>query len=152
MQTLGFENATRYRGQSSAMATSGYEEGHKEYVEITLDVKQDSISVYDCKPSKDEYPGKSLLGLSRSMKKMSVLKRLESFSNELRRLTSTVPLTSETEQPRRAELALKGLKFITKADGVAGWPRVEKEFDEITVETGGLLLRSKFGKCIGKHS
>ncbi|KAL0842728.1 hypothetical protein Bca101_015973 [Brassica carinata] len=152
MQTLGFENATRYcRGQSSsATASSGYEEGHHEHVEITLYVKEDSISVYDMNPLKDEDPGKSLLGQSRSMKKISVMKHLASVSNEMRRLTSS--LTSETKPPRRAELALKGLKFITKPDGVAGWPRVEEAFDKITKETSGLLLRSKFGACIGIDS
>ncbi|KAL0784072.1 hypothetical protein Bca101_000317 [Brassica carinata] len=149
MQTVGFENATRYRGQSSARAS---EEGHQENVEITLDIKEDSISVYNSKPSKDEDPGKSRLGQSRSMKKISVLKHLESVSNELRRLTSSVPLTSETKPPRRAELALKGLKFITKADGVAGWPGVEKEFARLTEKTGGLLPRSNFGECIGIKS
>ncbi|XP_048607674.1 respiratory burst oxidase homolog protein A-like [Brassica napus] len=146
MQTVGFENATRYRGQSSARAS---EEGHQENVEITIDIKEDSISVYNSKPSKDEDPGKSRLGQSRSMKKISVLKHLESVSNELRRLTSSVPLTSETKPPRRAELALKGLKFITKADGVAGWPGVEKEFARLTEKTGGLFPRSNFGECIG---
>uniref|UniRef100_N1QPG8 Respiratory burst oxidase-B-like protein n=1 Tax=Aegilops tauschii TaxID=37682 RepID=N1QPG8_AEGTA len=41
--------------------------------------------------------------------------------------------------------ALKGLKFISRPDG---WPAVEKRFDELA-ENGGLLHRSKFGKCIG---
>ncbi|CAH8295699.1 unnamed protein product [Eruca vesicaria subsp. sativa] len=156
MQTLGIEKATRYRGQSSS-ASSGYEEGHKEYVEITLDMNDDSISVNSLKSPKNEDPETSLLGQGRTRKNsFSVLKRIaSSVSSDLRRVTSSVTLTQETNPPRRprkssAELALKGLKFITKHDGVAGWPGVEKKFNEITEKTSGLLLRSKFGECIGK--
>ncbi|CAN8325858.1 unnamed protein product [Cochlearia groenlandica] len=48
--------------------------------------------------------------------------------------------------------ALKGLKFISKADRGAGWTAVEKRFVKITKNTDGLLLRSKFGECIGMNS
>ncbi|KAG2333384.1 hypothetical protein Bca52824_004564 [Brassica carinata] len=154
MQTLAFENTARYRGQSSA--SSGYLEGHKEYAEITVDTNEDSNSA---KPSED--PEKSLLREGRHSRKnsISVLKRLAStVSNELRRVASSASLTSETKPPRRprksssTELAFKGLKFITKPDGVAGWPRVEKKFDDVTKETNGLLFRSNFGACIGIDS
>ncbi|TVU24360.1 hypothetical protein EJB05_26792, partial [Eragrostis curvula] len=43
--------------------------------------------------------------------------------------------------------ALKGLKFISRADGASGWPAVERRFDKLA--ENGLLHRSKFGKCIG---
>lgn len=64
---------------------------------------------------------------------------------------------SGESKPRRldrskstAGQALKGLKSMTKADGEAGWPAVEKRFRKITATTDGLLIRSKFGECIGK--
>lgn len=48
--------------------------------------------------------------------------------------------------------ALKGLMFISKADGGDGWTAVEKRFERITKTTEGLLIRSKFGECIGMKS
>ncbi|KAF3591947.1 hypothetical protein DY000_02027284 [Brassica cretica] len=48
--------------------------------------------------------------------------------------------------------ALSGLKFISKADGADGWTAVEKRFEKITKTTEGLLIRSKFGECIGMKS
>lgn len=82
-----------------------------------------------------------------------LLKRLASVSNQLKRLTSA---SGESKAPRldrsksTAGQALKGLKFISKTDGGAGWTAVEKRFVKITATTDGLLLRSKFGECIGK--
>ncbi|KAL0738939.1 hypothetical protein Bca4012_015149 [Brassica carinata] len=48
--------------------------------------------------------------------------------------------------------ALRGLEFISKADGADGWISVEKRFEKITKTTEGLLIRSKFGECIGMKS
>ncbi|CAG7884351.1 unnamed protein product [Brassica rapa] len=48
--------------------------------------------------------------------------------------------------------ALRGLKFISKADGADGWTAVEERFETITKTTEGLLIRSKFGECIGMKS
>lgn len=47
--------------------------------------------------------------------------------------------------------ALRGLKFISKADGADGWSAVEDRFEKITKTTEGLLIRPKFGECIGKN-
>ncbi|EMS56450.1 Respiratory burst oxidase-like protein B [Triticum urartu] len=55
-------------------------------------------------------------------------------------------LPSPTSKSAAAH-ALKGLKFISRTDGSAGWPAVEKRFDDLA--ENGLLHRSKFGKCIG---
>lgn len=179
MQKLGFENAryyyqsgteTPYREQSSAnikntATTSSYYGEDQPYVEITLDIHDDSVSVYGLK-SPDlrggaEDAGKSLLRPGRSSRSNSVLKRLaSSVSNELKRVASTVSSSSARKPPRpplarfrrsksRAELALNGLKFITKTNGVAGWPGVVKRFHEITETSNGLLHRSRFGECIG---
>lgn len=77
-------------------------------------------------------------------------KRLASVSN---RLTS---VSGEREPAARLDrqdsTALTGLRFISKADGAAGWTAVENRFVEITATSGGLLPRSKFGECIGMDS
>ncbi|CAH2073703.1 unnamed protein product [Thlaspi arvense] len=191
MQKLGFENAryyypsgtetpfsdqSPYRGQSSAIienaaSTSNYYEEDEPYVEITIDIHDDSVSVYGLESprhtgagSKYEDPGKSLLGPGRPGRSNSVLKRIaSSVSTELKRVASSVSSSSARKPPlpplarfrrskSRAELALKGLKFITKTDGVAGWPGVEKRFHEITRTSDGLLHRSRFGECVGMNS
>nr|VDD34374.1 unnamed protein product [Brassica oleracea] len=185
MQKLGFEDARHYypsgtekpysdqspyRGQSSATikntaSTSRYHEEDQPYVEISLDIHDDYVSVYSLK-SPDHIGGTgSLLRQGRPGKSNSVLKRVaSSFSTELKRVaSSSVSSSSARKPPRpplskfrrsksRAEQALKGLKFITKTDGVAGWPGVEKRFHDITENTYGLLHRSKFGECIGINS
>lgn len=175
MQKLDFENTRHYYypsntetphgGQSSenaATTRSYYEEDHP-YVEITLDIHDDSVSVYGLKSPDhrgvgSKYEDQSLLRPGRSGRSNSVLKRIaSSVSTELKRVVS---ISSARKPPRpqqdrlrrsksRAELALKGLKFITKTDGVTGWLGVEKQFYEITKTSNGLLHRSKFGECIG---
>uniref|UniRef100_A0A1J3CL19 Respiratory burst oxidase-like protein A n=1 Tax=Noccaea caerulescens TaxID=107243 RepID=A0A1J3CL19_NOCCA len=186
MQKLGFENAryyypsgteTPYSDRSSAIiknaaSTSSYYEEDQPYVEITLDIHDDSVSVYGLKSPGHtgagllyEDPGKSLLRPGRSGKSNSVLTGIAStVSTELKRVASSVSSSASARKPprpplarfrrskSRAELALKGLKFITKTDGVAGWPAVEKRFHEITRTSNGLLHRSRFGECIGMNS
>ncbi|KAH0861377.1 hypothetical protein HID58_089638 [Brassica napus] len=171
MQKLGFEDARHYyprgtekpysdqspyRGQSSATikntaSTSRYHEEDQPYVEISLDIHDDYVSVYSLK-SPDHIGGTgSLLRQGRPGKSNSVLKRVaSSFSTELKRVaSSSVSSSSARKPPRpplakfrrsksRAEQALKGLKFITKTDGVAGWPGVEKRFHDITENTYGV--------------
>ncbi|KAM3262478.1 hypothetical protein ACQJBY_052918 [Aegilops geniculata] len=46
-----------------------------------------------------------------------------------------------------AAVALKGLQFVTAKVGTDGWAAVEKRFNHLQVD--GVLLRSRFGKCIG---
>ncbi|VAI25418.1 unnamed protein product [Triticum turgidum subsp. durum] len=46
-----------------------------------------------------------------------------------------------------AAVALKGLQFVTAKVGSDGWAAVEKRFNHLQVD--GVLLRSRFGKCIG---
>lgn len=183
MQKLAFEDARQYypsgtekpysdqspyRGQSSATikntaSTSRYHEEDQPYVEISLDIHDDYVSVYGLKSPDHIGATGSLLRQGRPGKSNSVLKRVaSSFSTELKRVaSSSVSSSSARKPPRpplakfrrsksRAEQALKGLKFITKTDGVAGWPGVKKRFHEITENTYGLLHRSKFGECIGK--
>ncbi|KAK7318118.1 hypothetical protein RJT34_02816 [Clitoria ternatea] len=44
--------------------------------------------------------------------------------------------------------ALIELKFISKADGGAGWAAVEKWFHKLTTTTDGYLPRSLFAQCL----
>lgn len=136
------------------------------YVDLTVDVQDDRVSVHSLKmeggSSVEESPELTLLKRNRLEKKTTVVKRLASVSHELKRLTSVsggVGGGGGRKPPRPAKLdrtksaatqALKGLKFISKTDGGAGWSAVEKRFNQITATTGGLLLRTKFGECIGK--
>lgn len=46
---------------------------------------------------------------------------------------------------------LKGFMFISKFDGGDGWIVVEERFEMIMKIIEGLLIRLKFGECIGKN-
>ncbi|XP_010536571.1 PREDICTED: respiratory burst oxidase homolog protein C [Tarenaya hassleriana] len=135
------------------------------YVDLALDVDEDRVSVHSVRsPASDggssvEDPELTLLRRKRLEKKTSVVQRLASVSHELKRLTSVSGARKPPRAPPRidrtksaAAHALKGLKFISKKDGGAGWAAVERRFDQITATTDGLLLRSKFGECIGMNS
>ncbi|KAL6003583.1 hypothetical protein ACLOJK_023816 [Asimina triloba] len=149
-------------------------------VEITLDIRADdsSIAVHTIKTAaaekinEEEDPQNTLLAkktLERrtSFTSSTILRTASStikqVSQELRRLTSMGrtqgrPSPSPSAALRRldrtksaAAHALKGLKFISRTDGgAAGWPAVEKRFDELSVD--GFLPRSAFGQCIGMES
>lgn len=47
-------------------------------------------------------------------------------------------------------VALKGLQFVREKVGSGGWAAVEKRFNHLQVDD--VLLRSRFGKCIGNLS
>uniref|UniRef100_A0ACD5W6B2 Uncharacterized protein n=1 Tax=Avena sativa TaxID=4498 RepID=A0ACD5W6B2_AVESA len=131
-----------------------------DYVEITLDVRDDSVAVHSVKPAGGGEDSDVTL-LARTLEKRSssygqgVLRnastRIKQVSQELRRLASVNrrgagPSRIDKSKSAAAH-ALKGLKFISKTDGSAGWTAVEKRFDDLA--ENGLLNRSKFGKCIG---
>ncbi|KAG7546255.1 Riboflavin synthase-like beta-barrel [Arabidopsis suecica] len=91
-----------------------------------------------------------------TQKQNRLVKLLASVSNQLMKCLTLV--TRESKAPRldrsksTAGQALKGLKLISKTDGNAAWTVVEKRYLKITANTDGLLLRSKFGECIGMNS
>jgi respiratory burst oxidase len=130
------------------------------YLEITLDVRDDSVAVHSVKPAGSN-PGEEdpeVMLLAKNLEKRSVGSNLmrsasskfRQVSQELRRLTS-ISRRSGARMDRSksaAAHALKGLKFISKTDGGAGWSAVEKRFDELA-SASGLLHKSKFGQCIG---
>lgn len=134
----------------------------EQYVEVTLDVRDDSVAVRSVKAAEmEEDPEATLLG--KGLEKRSTSKvmrnastRIRQVSQEIKRLTSfskRPPPPGRLDRTRTAAAhALKGLKFISKTDGGAGWAAVEKRFDEITASTDGLLPRSRFCECIGTFS
>ncbi|KAF3334414.1 respiratory burst oxidase protein B-like protein [Carex littledalei] len=133
------------------------------YVEITLDVRDDSVAVHSVKPAGntggstgEEDPDVMLL--AKTLEKRSVGSNLmrsasskfRQVSQELRRLASGNRRSGARidRSKSAAAHALKGLKFISKTDGGAAWSAVEKRFDKLA-SSAGLLHKSKFGECVG---
>ncbi|XP_024972190.1 respiratory burst oxidase homolog protein C-like [Cynara cardunculus var. scolymus] len=148
-------------GSSSGSVKSN---NNDDYVEITLDVRDDSVAVHSVKTAGGadvEDPELTLLakGLEkRSSFGSSVVRnasaRIRQVSEELKRLTSfskRQPASRLDRTKSAAAHALKGLKFISKTDGGAAWAALEKRFGDLTATTNGLLPRSLFGECIGMN-
>lgn len=185
-EIVGFDGTTSYSGplsgplnnkrggkksarfnipESSDLAAAAAKAGNDDdaYVEITLDVREDSVAVHSVKAAGGggaEDPELALL--ARGLEKKTTLgsslarnasSRFRQVSQELKRLTSFTkrPYPGRIDRTKSAAAhALKGLKFISKTDGGAGWAAVEKRFDDLTASTNGLLPKAKFGECIGK--
>ncbi|KAI3773508.1 hypothetical protein L1987_48038 [Smallanthus sonchifolius] len=134
--------------------------GYDDYVEITLDVSEDSVAVHSVKTASGvdvEDPELALLAKrlekrSSSSSGRNASEKIRQVSEELKRLTSfsrPKPVGRLDRKKLDAAHALKGLKFIGKNDdGGAAWAALENRFDKLTV-TNGLLPRSLFGECIG---
>ncbi|KAF9607549.1 hypothetical protein IFM89_036911 [Coptis chinensis] len=139
-------------------------------IEITLDVRDDSVAVHSVKTANDvEDPEMTLL--AKSITDKAFEKRSSSLGSsalrsasirikqELNRLASFTSSSSASANKKRydrtksaARHALKGLKFIThKTDAAAAWLAIEKRFHDSTASTGGLLPRALFGECIGMN-
>lgn len=134
------------------------------YVEITLDVCDDAVAVHSVKTADGAAIEDSELALlARGLEKKSSFgssvvrnasSKIRQVSQELKRLASLSkrPQMGKFDRTKSAAAhALKGLKFISKTDGGAGWAAVEKRFDEHTATTNGLLPRSHFCECIGMN-
>ncbi|XP_072981679.1 respiratory burst oxidase homolog protein C-like [Typha angustifolia] len=136
---------------SSSAASAKSASFAEDYVEITLDVRDDSVAVHSVKAAGDEDPEVTLLG--RKLEKRSASfgsSLIRQVSQELRRFASFSkrPAPGHFDRSKSAAAhALKGLKFIAKTDGGAGWAAVDERFDELAVD--GALHRSLFGQCIG---
>ncbi|XP_022972125.1 respiratory burst oxidase homolog protein C-like [Cucurbita maxima] len=159
---------------SSASSSTNAADDDDTYVEITLDIRDDSVavhSVHTAGAGQDsnslEDPELSLLAKRTLEKKSSSFRasvlrstssRFKQVSQELKRFTSLTRRNSTRRFDRTksaATHALKGLKFIAAKTGgggaSAGWGPVEKRFDELTASTNGLLPSSLFGECIGMN-
>ncbi|XP_050226109.1 respiratory burst oxidase homolog protein C-like [Mercurialis annua] len=139
-------------------ATSSQDE---QYLEVTLDVRDDSVAVHSVKAANGTEEDPELTLLAKGLEKRSTSNvvrnasaKFRQVSHEIKKLASFSKRTSPARLDRTksaATYALKGLKFISKTDGGGGtgWAAVEKRFDDITASTDGLLLRSRFCECIG---
>ncbi|KAJ7945196.1 putative Respiratory burst oxidase [Quillaja saponaria] len=149
---------------SSSKSHDGKEESA--IVEIIMDVHGDSVDLRSIKPAtgdgnleKDYQLGLSGKGLEKKSSFGSSFVRTASVRlKQVSREMKTFASFSKGAQGRHldktktsAAHALKGLKFISKTDGGAGWAQVEKRFDELTVNTNGYLPRSQFARCIGMN-
>lgn len=137
-----------------------------DYVEITLEVREDSVAVHSVKTAGGgEVEDPELALLAKGLEKKSSFgssvarnasSKFRQVSQELKRLASLTrrphPAGRFDRTKSAAAHALKGLKFISKTDGAAAWAGVEKRFDDLSAATNGLLPRSLFGECIGKHN
>ncbi|GMQ09420.1 hypothetical protein CsSME_00052806 [Camellia sinensis var. sinensis] len=152
----------------SGTAPAADSDNDQAYVEITLDVRDDSVAVHSVKTAGGvEIEDPELTFLARGLEKRSSFSKssvvrnasykIKQVSQELMRLASfskRAQLQGRFDRTKSAAAhALKGLKFISKADGAAAWAAVEKRFDDLTAAaaTNGLLHRSLFCECIGMN-
>lgn len=157
----GSRKSARFNLPSSSSASVSAADDDETYVEITLDVRDDSVAVHSVKTAAGgdvEDPEVTLL--ARTLEKKSSFgsavirnasSRIRQVSQELKRLASLSKRSGPVRVDRSksaAAHALKGLKFISKTDGAHGWPAVEKRFGELAKD--GSLPKSLFGQCIGK--
>ncbi|KAB1201701.1 hypothetical protein CJ030_MR7G000350 [Morella rubra] len=146
---------------SSSNTTGDADDG---YVEITLDIRDDSVAVHSVQAAMED-PELALLAKRTLEKKpssslgSSLLRNtsahIRQVSQELKRFTSLSKRSSAARRFDRtrsaAAHALKGLKFIAKTGGASGWPAIEKRFDELTASSNGVLPSSLFCECIGMN-
>lgn len=147
---------------SSTASHNGSVISHDDYVEITLDVREDSVAVHSVKTAGGgDVEDSELTLLAKGLEKRSSFgssavkntsQRIRQVSQELKRLASFTkrPQKRYDRSKSGAVHALMGLKFISKADGGAGWAKVESKFDDLSAPTNGLLPRALFWECIGK--
>ncbi|RRT85083.1 hypothetical protein BHE74_00007899 [Ensete ventricosum] len=123
--------------------------GDDNYVEITLDVRDDAIAIQSIQSG---HPEAALLARNLERRSpvvgASLSSKLKQVGHELRRMTSSSRRAERLDRTKSsAAQAIKGLQFVTKNVASEGWPQVERRFDELAVD--GVLLRSRFGKCVG---
>lgn len=166
------KKSARFNLPGDQMTTNNNVNDDDGYVEITLDIRDDSVAVHSVQTTGgvgggnvEEDPELSLLAKktlrSKSNSFGSYLLRntssqIRQVSQELKRFTSLTRRPSASTRFDRtksaAAHALKGLKFIAaKTSGAAGWPAIEKRFDDLTASKNGLLPSSLFGECIGAY-
>ncbi|WRX25546.1 NADPH oxidase Respiratory burst - like 1 [Theobroma cacao] len=137
--------------KSSSKKSARFKDGDDEYVEITLDIREDSVSVQNIKGGDPETAMLATRLEKRPSFGSQLSFRIRQVSQELKRMTSTkaaAPFNKVDRSKSGAARALQGLKFMTtKNVGSEGWSEVEKRFDELSVD--GSLLKSLFGQCLG---
>lgn len=164
------KRGTRKSARFDLPGASAKDSADDDYVEITLDVRDDSVAVHSVKPAGGgagggpDDPEVTLLAKTLERRSASfgsaairsASSRIRQVSQELKRLASitrrpgagVAGAGGRVDRTKSAAAhALKGLKFISKTDGSNGWPAVEKRFDDLAVD--GKLPRALFCQCIG---
>lgn len=124
-----------------------------EYVEITLDIREDSVSVQNIKGGDPETAMLATKLEKRPSFGSQLSFKIRQVSQELKRMTSmkaAAPFNRADRNKSGAARALRGLKFMTKNVGTEGWSEIESRFDELSVN--GSLPKSLFGQCIGIYN
>lgn len=132
----------KQRNRSKNKSASFKDDG--EMVEITLNVRDDSVSVQNIRGGDTET---AFLASQLEKRPSSLSAKLRQVSQELKRMTSFKAFDKVDRSKSGAARALQGLKFMTKNVGSEGWSQVEKRFDELAVE--GKLPKTRFSQCIG---
>ncbi|KAG5626098.1 hypothetical protein H5410_011316 [Solanum commersonii] len=153
MEIENTRDSDSMRGGFSGSLVSGKKnarcEDDESYVEITLDVRDDSVSVQNIKGADHEA---ALLASRLEKRPNNTLGSQLSFhlrqvSKELKRMTSSNKFQNIDRSKSGAARALRGLQFMNKNVGTEGWSEVESRFDQLAVN--GMLTKSLFGQCIG---
>ncbi|XP_048324801.2 respiratory burst oxidase homolog protein B [Ziziphus jujuba] len=135
--------------RNSSKRSVGFKD-QEDYVEITLDVTDDTVSVQNIKGGDSEtaYLASRLQRKQSASLGSQVSFKLRQVSQELKRMTSFSKKPQKLDRTKSgAALALKGLKFMTKNVGNEGWSEIEKRFHKFA-DADGTLPKSKFGQCI----
>ena len=158
--TMAKTNST---GSAASFAAAA--DDNDAYVEITLDIRDDSVAVHSVQGADGGHEDPELALLAnrtlgnksasfRSFLFGNTSAQIKQVSQELKRALSRRPSNAGRRFDRTksaAAHALRGLKFITTKAGASGngWSSVEKRFNDLTASTNGLLHRSQFAECIG---
>lgn len=119
-----------------------------QYVEITLDVRDDTVSVQNIKGGDSETAMlASRLETKRPTLGSQLSFKLKQVSQELRRMTSSKSFNRIDRTKSGASRALNGLRFMTKSVGSEAWSEIENRFNELAIN--GELPKSLFARCIG---
>ncbi|GMI90657.1 respiratory burst oxidase homologue D [Hibiscus trionum] len=151
----------------SAAGFAGAADNDDGYVEITLDIRDDSVAVHSVQGAGggSEDPELALLAKKtlenksasfRSYLLRNTSNQIKHVSQELKQVLSRRPSNAGRRFDRNksaAAHALKGLKFITTKTGASGngWSAVERRFNDLTASTTGVLHQSQFAECIGMN-
>ncbi|XP_027191345.1 respiratory burst oxidase homolog protein C-like isoform X2 [Cicer arietinum] len=158
IELIAPENGTKLSAAESKAGTDvvhNKEEEEADYVEVTMDIKGDSVALHSVKTVTETDMGdeKQCLTGKKTSFGASVVQNATIRIKKLKRLASfSKPEPAEQLERTKSAMAhaLTGLKFISsKADVAAGWSEVEKQFHSLTATTDGYLPRHLFAKCIG---
>ncbi|KAJ3681386.1 hypothetical protein LUZ60_015875 [Juncus effusus] len=141
--------------------------GKDEYVEITLDLRDNNVAIHAADQEMSLLGGGAYVrpppvhaptggGTTSGGGGVSLAQMFKQVGTEFKKMASKrhesgpQPVMMERKLDRSmttAARALKGMQFLSESMVTQGWPEVEKRFEKLSVD--GVLVRSRFGQCIG---